>query len=68
MIDLDGVRKLKIQDGDLLAVPTDTDQDDMIKLVEMLRYLMPGDNVIVVRGPMERIDEATMNLLGWYRT
>jgi len=68
MIDLDGVRRLKVQNGDLLVVPENTEDQGMQDLVAALGYLMPDANVIVVRGPVDRIDEATMNRLGWYRS
>ncbi|NWB91602.1 hypothetical protein [Pseudomonas agarici] len=67
MIDLDGVRRLRVQEGDLLVVPENTEDQDMQDLLAALGYLIPDANVIIVRGPVERIDEASMNRIGWYR-
>ncbi|MFJ3369763.1 hypothetical protein [Pseudomonas sp. NPDC086251] len=67
MIDLDQVRRLNIQDGDLLVVPENTEQEGMELLAEALHFLMPGCRVIIVRGPMKQLDVGDMNKLGWYR-
>ena len=67
MIDLDGVRKLKVQDGDLLIVPQDTEDEGMRQLIEALRYLIPEGKVIIARGPVDQLDVGAMNKLGWYR-
>lgn len=66
MIDLDAVRKLKIQDGDLLVVPENTDQEDMQVFLEALRFMTPGCQFVIVRGPIEQISVSDMNKLGWY--
>ncbi|MFJ7315611.1 hypothetical protein ACIQVE_23195 [Pseudomonas sp. NPDC098747] len=67
MIDLDAVRKLKVQDGDLLVVPENTETESMRELFEALRYLMPDSKIILVRGPVEQLDVKAMNQLGWHR-
>ncbi|KIH84215.1 hypothetical protein [Pseudomonas batumici] len=67
MIDLNGVRKLRVQDGDLLVVPENTEDQGMQDLVVALGYLMPDANVIIVRGPVEQLDVGEMNSRGWYR-
>jgi hypothetical protein len=67
MIDLDAVRKLNVQDGDLLVVPETTEQCDMQVLAEALHFMTPGCKVVIVRGPMEQLDVGDMNKLGWYR-
>jgi hypothetical protein len=67
MIDIDQVRRLNVQDGDLLVVPEDTEQHGMELLSEALHFLMPGCRVIIVRGPVEQLDVGAMNKLGWYR-
>lgn len=67
MIDLEAVRRLNIQDGDLLVVPEYTEVEGMQQLAEALRYLMPDSKVIIVRGPLDQLDVAAMNELGWYR-
>ncbi len=67
MIDIDQVRRLNVQDGDLLVVPENSEDEGMQKLCEALRYLIPDGKVIIVRGPVEQLDDGDMNKLGWYR-
>jgi hypothetical protein len=67
MINLDAVRRLKVQDGELLVVPENTEQEGMEQLAEALHFLTPGCKVIIVRGPLEKMDIGDMNKLGWYR-
>ncbi|MCT9825223.1 hypothetical protein [Pseudomonas veronii] len=66
MIDFKAVKKLRVQDGDLLVVPESTKQDDMQLLAEAIQ-LMNGARAVIVRGPIKRLDTAAMNELGWYR-
>ncbi|AZD84762.1 hypothetical protein C4K14_1928 [Pseudomonas chlororaphis subsp. aureofaciens] len=66
MIDFKKVRKLRVQDGDLLVVPESTEQDDMRLLAESIQ-LMNGARAVIVRGPVEQLDVGAMNKLGWYR-
>lgn len=66
MIDFDAVRRLNIQDGDLLVVPETTEQEDMQFLAEAIQ-LMNGARAVIVRGPIKQLDTAVMNKLGWYR-
>ncbi|MNP48104.1 hypothetical protein D3C76_1421980 [compost metagenome] len=67
MIDIDAVKRLNVQDGDLLVVPEDSDQHDMELLINALYVLMPGRKVIIIRGPVQQLDVGDMNKLGWYR-
>lgn len=67
MIDLEAVRKLDVQDGNLLVVPENTEQGDMELLCEALAFVTPGCRVVIVRGPLELMDVGAMNKLGWYR-
>jgi len=67
MIDIDAVKRLNVQDGDLLVVPPDSDQHDMELLINALYVLMPGRKVIIIRGPVQQLDVGEMNKLGWYR-
>lgn len=67
MIDLEKVQRLNVQNGDLLVVPEDTEAHGMELLSEALQYLMPGCKVIIVRGPVQQLDIASINKLGWYR-
>jgi hypothetical protein len=41
MIDFDAVQRLNVQDGDLLVVPEDSDQQDMVQLRDALRIQNP---------------------------
>ena len=66
MIDFKAVKKLKVQDGDLLVVPESTEQDDMLQLAECIQ-LMNNARAVIVRGPLKLLDDTTMNKLGWYR-
>ncbi len=66
MIDVKAVQKLRVQDGDLLVVPEATQERDMRELGEAIR-LITGARYLIVRGPMEQLDTAAMNKLGWYR-
>ena len=56
-----------MQDGDLLVVPENTETEGMHDLIEALRLVQPDARVIIIRGPVEHLDMATMNQLGWYR-
>ncbi|NBB33778.1 hypothetical protein [Pseudomonas sp. BC115LW] len=67
MIDIDQVRRLNVQDGDLLVVPENSEDEGMQQLCEALRYLIPDGKVIIVRGPIEQLDVGDMNKLGWHR-
>lgn len=66
MIDFDAIKKLRVQDGDLLVVPESTEQDDMQLLGEAIQ-MMNGARAVIVRGPIKQFDTAAMNKLGWYR-
>ena len=66
MIDFDAVEKLRVQDGDVLVVPESSEQDDMRLLAESIQ-IMSGARAVIVRGPINHLDAATMNKLGWYR-
>ncbi|WP_285351926.1 hypothetical protein [Pseudomonas sp. ME-P-057] len=67
MIDFDAVRKLKLEDGDLLVVPESTEHEDMRELAEALRLLAPGCKFVIVRGPLTQLDTCAMSSLGWHR-
>ncbi|MGE8065584.1 hypothetical protein [Pseudomonas sp. NPDC089569] len=67
MIDIEAVQRLNIQDGDLLVVPESTEHEDMALLCEALHLMTPGCKVVIVRGPIEKLDVGDMNKLGWYR-
>ncbi|MDD0998471.1 hypothetical protein M5G20_21740 [Pseudomonas sp. TNT2022 ID1044] len=67
MIDFDAVQRLNVQDGDLLVVPEDSDQHDIELLCDALYVQMPARKVIIIRGPVQQLDVADMNKLGWFR-
>ena len=67
MIDFDAVQRLNVQDGDLLVVLEDSDQQDMVQLRDALRIQNPQRKVIIIRGPIQHMDTGEMNQLGWYR-
>jgi len=67
MIDFDAVQRLNVQDGDLLVVPENSDQQDMVQLRDALRIQNPQRKVIIIRGPIQQMDVGDMNQLGWYR-
>nr|WP_251030577.1 MULTISPECIES: hypothetical protein [Pseudomonas] len=58
---------MDVQDGNLLVVPENTEQEDMQLLCEALSFMMPDCRVVIVRGPVEQMDVGAMNKLGWYR-
>ena len=66
MIDFKAVQKLRVQDGDLVVVPESTEEDDMVRLAECIQ-LMNNARAVIMRGPVEQLDAAAMNKLGWYR-
>lgn len=66
MIDFDALEKLRVQDGDVLVVPQSTGHDDMQLLAESIQ-IMNGARAVIVRGPIQQLDTAAMNQLGWYR-
>lgn len=66
MIDFEAVKKLRVQDGDLLVVPDSTEQADMEQLAECIQ-LMNGARAVIVRGPITQLDTEAMNKHGWYR-
>lgn len=62
------VRKLQIQDGDVLILPEGADHSAVSALLDRLRELEPAPkNVTVACCQVERISEAQMNAAGWYR-
>lgn len=60
MIDFEAVKKLRVQVSD------STEQADMERLAECIQ-LMNNARAVIVRGPIQHLDAARMNKLGWYR-
>lgn len=67
MTDIDQIRKLSPQDGDVLVLPEDTDPQAAQNFVEALRTAAPGVMCIVSLVEVQRLDVAAMNAAGWYR-
>lgn len=67
MIDFDAVQRLNVQDGYLLVVPENREQQDMVQLRDALCIQNPQRKVIIIRGPIQHMDVGDMNQLGWYR-
>tara|TARA_R110000868_G_scaffold12393_1_gene59408 strand:- start:790 stop:1005 length:216 start_codon:yes stop_codon:yes gene_type:complete len=67
-IDLDQIRKLKIQPNAVLLIPVGTDVETMQELSQALRKVQPRGNVLLVNGlDLQQLDEQDMNAAGWYR-
>ena len=65
---LDAIRKLKIEDGDVLVLPQDVSLSDINQFMDTLRELvLPPQRVLVIGGPINKLSEADMNAAGWYR-
>ncbi|PBK04011.1 hypothetical protein CNQ84_11705 [Pseudomonas abyssi] len=65
---LDAIRKLKIEDGDVLVLPQDVSPSDINQFMDTLRELVsPPQRVLVIGGPIDKLSEADMNAAGWYR-
>lgn len=65
---LEDVRKLQIQDGDVLLLPADVDRAAVQAFLKALGERDPApQGVIVAIGPIETIPEVQMNAAGWYR-
>ncbi|MEO1819471.1 MULTISPECIES: hypothetical protein [Pseudomonadaceae] len=67
-LNLADVRKLQIQDGDVLILPDHVDHATLSEFMGRLRELEPAPkNVTVACCQIEQISEAQMNAAGWYR-
>ena len=67
MIDLEQIRKHSPQDGDVFELPADTPSELAEQFAEALRAAVPGVRCLVLIGEVRKMDEAAMNLAGWYR-
>ncbi|WP_311968590.1 hypothetical protein [Pseudomonas baltica] len=67
MIDIDAIRKLSPQDGDIFQLPEDAPQALAHELIEALTIAKPGLRAVVIRGDIRRLDTGAMNAAGWYR-
>lgn len=65
--DLDQLRRIDPQDGDVLVLPDDFPQGDFHALAEALQVAKPRIKCLIVRGDVRRLDVSEMNRLGWYR-
>ncbi|MDG9854114.1 hypothetical protein N7403_09650 [Pseudomonas nitroreducens] len=66
-VDLDQLRRIDPQDGDVLVLPEDFPPEDFRALAEALQVAKPGLKCLIVRGDVRRLDVSEMNRLGWYR-
>lgn len=66
-IDLEQLRRIAPQDGDVLVLPDDFPREDFRALAEALQVAKPGIKCLIVRGDVRRLDVSEMNRLGWYR-
>lgn len=66
-IDLDQLRRIDPQDGDVLVLPEDFPEVTFRALAEALQVAKPGLKCLIVRGDVRRLDVSEMNRLGWYR-
>ncbi|QGZ31496.1 hypothetical protein [Stutzerimonas stutzeri] len=67
MIDLERIRKHSPQDGDVFELPADTSPQLAGQFAEALHVAVPGVRCLVLIGTVNQVDEAAMNLAGWYR-
>lgn len=62
------LKKMWIEDGDIIQVPAGTDVNVVTQIVSLLRYVFPdGNDVAVVAGDITKISEAEQQKLGLYR-
>lgn len=66
-IDLEKLRRIDPQDGDVLVLPAEFPQETAEALAEALHLVRPGIKCLVVCGDVRRLDVGEMNRLGWYR-
>ena len=67
MIDLEQIRKHSPEDRDVFQLPADTSPQLAEQFVEALHVAVPGVRCLVLIGEVRQMDEAAMNLAGWYR-
>lgn len=63
-LNVDDLKKLVIQDGDILVVPESANYEEVRRLAESIRT---AKGVMVVCGPLDKLSEQDMNAAGWYR-
>lgn len=57
---------LRAHRGDVLVLPAETSAEQVAAFKKALRTVLAGPPMVVV-GPVQVLDEATMNAAGWYR-
>ncbi|CDZ93585.1 hypothetical protein [Pseudomonas saudiphocaensis] len=67
MTDFEQIRKYSLQDGDVLALPAGTPDEQVKQFVETLRQVKSSARCLVVVGDLCLLDETAMNAAGWYR-
>lgn len=58
---------LRVRTGDVLVLPAETEIEQVEAFRKALGYVMAGPCFIAL-GDVQKLDEAEMNALGWYRT
>lgn len=67
MISPDQVFKFSPRDGDVFALPVGTPPQLAEQFAEALHVAVPGVRCLVLIGEVQQMNEAAMNLAGWYR-
>lgn len=67
MIDLEQIRKIDPQDGDVLVLPEYFSPQLVRDFAEALHIAKPGVKCMVVLGDLRRLSVSEMNDAGWYR-
>lgn len=67
MIDIEQVRKLSPQEGDVLVLPDNTTREDARAFAAALNKAKPGMKLVVIVGDLRLLTPNDMNAAGWYR-
>lgn len=66
-IDLEQLRRIDPQDGDVLVLPSDFPPSLVREFAEALLVAKPGIKCLIVHGDLRRLSVSEMNAAGWYR-
>lgn len=67
MIDIEHIKQLTPQDGDVFVLPLNTPTETAQNFAEALHIAAPGIKAMVMIGDVTRLSTAQMNAAGWYR-
>ena len=67
MIKPEQIRKLELNDGDVICLPAEIGYECAQQFSDALPELHPGKRILIVLGHVQALDEAAMNAAGWYR-